>query len=211
MAPTPIRLLLVDDHAVMRVGLASMLTTIHGFEVVAEADDGAAAVALYGRHRPDVVLLDVSMDKLDGIDTLRLLRREFAAARVIMLTSSKAAEDAALSIEAGACGYLVKTVHHQVLADAIRTVHAGGRLSPPSATEPAGGAGPLSHRETEVLGLVRQGFSNDEIASLLGISPRTARAHVSAILAALGAADRAQAVAIGFELGILRPNTRRER
>ena len=99
-------------------------------------------------------------------------------------------------------------MHHAAIAAAIRTVHAGGRLGASLGDPSLPATGPLSHREQEVLGLVRQGFSNDEIAALLGISERTARAHVSSILAALGAADRAQAVAMGFELGILKPSVR---
>lgn len=200
--------MIVDDHPVLRVGLSSVLTTSHGFAVVAEAEDGSGALVVYRQKRPDVVLLDVSMERMDGIETLRRLLAEFPDARVVMLTSSKAPEDAALALSAGALGYLVKTVHHSVIADAIRTVHAGGRVGSSVADVSLPSTGPLSHRETEVLGLVRQGFSNDEIAALLGISERTARAHVSAILEALGAADRAQAVALGFELGILRPSVR---
>ncbi|MFM7076380.1 MAG: response regulator transcription factor [Planctomycetaceae bacterium] len=204
----PIRVMLVDDHPVLRLGLASVLSTGHGFSIVAEAEDGPTALDRYRSLRPDVVLLDVSMERMDGIDTLRRLLGEFPAARVIMLTSSKAPQDEALALAAGAMGYLVKTVHHAAIAAAIRTVHAGGRLGASLGDPSLPATGPLSHREQEVLGLVRQGFSNDEIAALLGISERTARAHVSAILAALGAADRAQAVAMGFELGILKPSVR---
>ncbi|RLS30656.1 MAG: DNA-binding response regulator [Planctomycetota bacterium] len=204
--------MLVDDHPVMRVGLASVLSTSHRFDVIAQADDGQSAIDLYRQHLPDVVLLDVSMERMDGIDTLRRLRGEFPAARVLMLTSSEAPEDMGLAMEAGARGYLVKTVHHETLAAAIRAVHAGGLVDPPAGFVSSGkDSDPLSPREAEVLGLVRQGFSNAEIAALLGISERTARAHVSAILAALRAADRAQAVALGFELGILKPSKRSER
>jgi len=202
-----IRVMIVDDHPVMRVGLASVLSSSHGFDVVAQAEDGPSAIDLHRRHLPDVVLLDVSMERMDGIDTLRRLIGENPDARVLMLTSSQAPEDMAMAMMAGARGYLVKTIHHDALAAAIRTVHAGGVIAPPAkATGPRDG--PLSQREVEVLGLVRQGYSNDEIATVLGISERTARAHVSAILAALGAADRAQAVALGFEQGILRPSLR---
>ena len=134
MQPPPpahrIRVMLVDDHPVLRVGLASVLTTSHGFAVVAEAEDGTGALGVYRQKRPDVVLLDVSMERMDGIETLRRLLAEFPDARVVMLTSSKAPEDAALSLSAGALGYLVKTVHHSAIADAIRTVHGGGRLGP---------------------------------------------------------------------------------
>lgn len=204
----PIRVMLVDDHPILRVGLASVLTTRHGFAVVAEAEDGNSALGFYRQKRPDVVLLDVSMERMDGIETLRRLLAESPEARVIMLTSSKVPEDAALALSAGALGYLVKTVDHSVIADAIRTVHAGGRVGSTVVDVSLPSTGPLSNREAEVLGLIRQGFSNDEIASLLGISERTARAHVSAILESLGAADRAQAVALGYELGILRPSVR---
>lgn len=204
----PIRVMLVDDHPVLRVGLASVLTTGHGFVVVAEAEDGAGALEHFRRTRPDVVLLDLSMERMDGIETLRRLLAEFPAARVIMLTSSKAPEDAVLALAVGAMGYVVKTVHHAVIAAAIRDVHSGERIGSTLSLPEAVRKGPLSHRELEVLGLIRQGFSNDEIASFLGISERTARAHVSAILESLGATDRAHAVALGFELGILRPAVR---
>lgn len=204
-SPFAIRVMLVDDHPVMRVGLANVLSLNHGFAIVAQADDGRSAIELWRRHRPDVCLLDISMERMDGIETLRRLRAEFPQARVLMLTSSKANEDVTLAMQAGACGYLLKTVRHDELAKAIRAVHQGEIVTapalPPHKTPTNG---PLSHREIEVLGLIRQGFSNDEIARLLGISERTVRAHVTAILAALNAADRAQAVAIGFELGILK-------
>jgi len=197
--------MLVDDHPVMRVGLANVLSINHGFRIVAQADDGRSALALWRQHRPDVCLLDVSMDGMDGIETLRRLRAEFPEARALMLTSSKAGEDMSLAMQAGARGYLTKTVRHDDLAAAIRTVHRGETVGPQMpAPQKLQTEGPLSQREIEVLGLIRQGFSNDEIARLLGISERTVRAHVTAILAALSAADRAQAVAIGFELGLLK-------
>jgi DNA-binding NarL/FixJ family response regulator len=202
--------MLVDDHPVMRVGLANVLSLNHGFKIVAQADDGRSALALWRQHRPDVCLLDVSMERMDGIETLRRLRAEFPEARVLMLTSSKAGEDMSLAMQAGARGYLTKTVRHDELAAAIRAVHRGETVGPqmPAPPKPAAD-GPLSQREIEVLGLIRQGFSNDEIARLLGISERTVRAHVTAILATLSAADRAQAVAIGFELGLLKLSSKK--
>jgi DNA-binding NarL/FixJ family response regulator len=145
------------------------------------------------------------MERMDGIETLRRLRAEFPEARVLMLTSSKAGEDMSLAMQAGARGYLTKTVRHDELAAAILAVHRGETIGPQMPAPPKLATdGPLSQREIEVLGLIRQGFSNDEIARLLGISERTVRAHVTAILATLSAADRAQAVAIGFELGLLK-------
>lgn len=200
--------MLVDDHPVMRVGLASVLSLNHGFRIVAQADDGKTAVALWKQHRPDVCLLDMRMEGMDGVETLRRIRADAPGARVLMLTSSKSAEDMAAALQAGASGYVLKTVRHDELADAIRAVHRGEIVTTamaPAGPRPAGG--PLSQRELEVLGLIRQGFSNDEIASVLGISERTVRAHITAILAALKAADRAQAVARGFELGLLKVST----
>ena len=199
-----ISLMLVDDHPVMRVGLASVLSLNHGFRIVAQADDGPSALDLWRRHRPDVCLLDVSMDRVDGIETLRRLRAEFPDARVLMLTSSKSGEDMDLAMQSGASGYLLKTIGHEELAAAIRAVHRGEHVTAPLMTPRKPARELLSQRELEVLGLIRQGFSNDEIGRLLGISERTVRAHVTAILAALGAVDRAQAVARGFELGLLK-------
>ena len=204
-SPFAISVMLVDDHPVMRVGLANVLSLNHGFRIVAQADDGLSALDLWRRHRPDVCLLDVSMEGIDGIETLRRLRAEFPEARVLMLTSSKAGEDMALAMQSGAAGYLLKSVGHEDLAAAIRAVHRGEQVVAPlghSRQKPPREI--LSQRELEVLGLIRQGFSNDEIGRLLGISERTVRAHVTAILAALNAADRAQAVARGFELGLLK-------
>jgi DNA-binding NarL/FixJ family response regulator len=203
----PIRLILVDDHAVLRAGLANLLNFEPGLKVVAEADDGETALQLWRMHRPDVMLLDLSLVGMNGIDTLVQLRAEFPEARVIMLTSSETREDVRHSLQAGACGYVTKNVRRAELVDAIREVHAGGR--------PLGANiarvltedthhGILSRRELEVLGLVRQGFTNAEIGRLLEITERTAKAHISALLVKLEASDRAEAVARGFERGLLK-------
>jgi DNA-binding NarL/FixJ family response regulator len=203
----PIRLLLADDHLVVRAGLANVLNCETGFTVVAEADDGATAISLWREHRPDVMLLDVSMPGMDGIETLERLRAEFPEARVLMLTSSGAPEDVLHALKAGACGYVTKNVRRAELVAAIRDVFAGERAIGESvARQLAAGEekGAISRRELEVLGLVRQGFTNDDIGRLLGISERTARAHVGALLVKLDAADRAEAVARGFERGLLK-------
>jgi DNA-binding NarL/FixJ family response regulator len=162
---------------------------------------------LWRQHRPDVTLLDLSLTGTDGIETLRLLHAEFPEARVLMLTSSEAHEDIQHSLQAGACGYVTKNIRRAELVDAIRAVHAGGRpigehVARLLATETPHGI--LSRREIEVLGLIRQGFTNAEIGRLLGIAERTAKAHVAALLAKLEAADRAEAVARGFERGLLK-------
>jgi DNA-binding NarL/FixJ family response regulator len=203
----PIRLLLVDDHAVLRAGLANVLNFEPGLRVVAEADDGETAIDLWRKHQPDVMLLDLSMAGIDGIETLQRLRREFPEARVLMLTSSEAPEDVRHALAAGAGGYVTKTVRRAELVAAIREVHAGRQVIGQAmaglmAVESEGGT--ISRRELEVLGLVRQGFTNAEIGRLLGISERTAKAHVIALLAKLQAADRAEAVARGFERGLLK-------
>ena len=124
-SPLAISVMLVDDHPVMRVGLANVLSLNHGFQIVAQADDGPTALALWRKHRPDVTLLDVSMERMDGIETLRRLRADHPDANVLMLTSSKASEDMGLAMQAGARGYLLKTIHHEELAAAICKVHRG--------------------------------------------------------------------------------------
>ncbi|MCE9630579.1 MAG: response regulator transcription factor [Planctomycetia bacterium] len=212
-----IRLLLVDDHPVMRAGLANLLSLEKDFQVVAQADDGEAALRLWHQHRPDVCLLDVTMHGIDGIETLRRLKAVAPAARVLMLTSSEAPEDMAQSLKAGAAGYLTKNVQHDELVQAIRSVHAGGKAIDPCMVDSqptTSGGSLLTPRELEVLGLMREGFTNTELGRLIGTSTRTAKAHVAAIIEKLQVIDRTQAVARGFDLGLLktapvRPMTRR--
>lgn len=202
-----IRLMLVDDHPVMRAALANLLILEKDFNVVAQADDGEAVVALWQEHRPDVCLLDVSMHGIDGIETMRRLRAAAPEARVLMLTSSETAEDMSQSLKAGAAGYLTKNVRHEELVAAIRSVHAGGRPIDPvmgEAHDPAPAGGGLTSRELEVLSLMREGFTNTEIGHHIGTSARTAKAHVAAIIAKLVAVDRTQAVARAYDLGLLK-------
>lgn len=206
--PATIRLMLVDDHAILRAGLVNLLNGEPGLQVVAVADDGESALALWRVHRPDVMLLDISMGGMDGIETLRHLLAEFPDARVIMLTSSEVGEDVRHALEAGASGYITKNVRRAELFEAIRECHAGGRpIGENIARVLAAGSenGIISRRELEVLGLVRQGFTNAEVGRLLGISERTAKAHVASLLVKLQASDRAEAVARGFERGLLKP------
>ena len=203
----PIRLVLVDDHVVLRAGLANVLSFEPGMKVVAEGDDGESAIALWREHTPDVMLLDLCMPGIDGVETLKRLRREFPAARVLVLTSSEAPEEVRHALAAGACGYVTKTIHPVELMAAIRQVHAGGQVigqavAAQMAVEQEGGT--ISRRELETLGLIRQGFTNAEIGRLLGVSENTAKAHVRALLSKLQAADRAEAVARGFERGLLK-------
>jgi DNA-binding NarL/FixJ family response regulator len=212
-----IRLLLVDDHPVMRAGLANLLGAEEDFHVVAQADDGESALRLWQEHHPDVCLLDITMHGIDGIETLRRLRQIAPTARVLMLTSSEAPEDVSQALKAGASGYITKHVQHDELVAAIRAVHVGGRPMSsdlPDAISTARSASLLSPRELEVLGLMREGFTNADIGRLLGISARTAKAHVEAIIEKFDVHDRTQAVARAFDLGLLkamatRPTQRR--
>lgn len=202
-----IRLMLVDDHPVMRAGLANLLAGEPGFSVVAQASDARSALAGWREHRPDVLLLDISLPGLDGIEVLRQLKAESLQARVLMLTSSEAKEDRRQSMAAGAAGYVTKSVDPDVLFAAIRAAFENPGVIEQGERDRLDGAASgetLSQREQEVFNLMRQGFSNAEIGRLLGISRRTARAHVSAILRKLGASARTEAVTRGFEKGILK-------
>ena len=216
MAPT-IRLLLVDDHPVMRAGLANLLTSEPGFDVAGQATDGLQGVRLWQELRPDVCLLDISMQGIDGIETLRQIREADPSARVVMLTSSEAPEDLSQAVAAGAVGYVTKNVEHDELVQAIRSAHAGRQAISSDmqrvTTQKTGHAPVLSARltprEEEALDLLREGFTNNEIGRLLGISTRTAKAHVAAIIEKLGVVDRTQAVARGYELRLLRTSPSR--
>ena len=201
-----IRVLIVDDHPVFREGLAHTLADEAELEIVAQAGDGEAAIAAWQRHRPDVTLMDVSMFGIDGIETVRRLVRGAPTARVLMLTSSDDQADVIAALEAGAAGYITKTVRFDELLAAIREVHAGGRPIGEDVARRIAAAekgGPLSDRELEVLGLLCEGLSHQEIAQRLMITERTSRAHVVAIKEKLDAATTAQCVARGFERGLL--------
>ena len=203
----PLRLLLVDDHAVMRSGLANMLNARAEFQVIAEAGNGREALELHKQHQPDLTLMDVVMPDLGGIACLRSIKEATPEALVLMLSSSELEHDIFQAMEAGADGYITKTASPSELVRSILCVASGetyisdeisGRLKDYS------DAPQLTPRELEVLQLLRHGKSNAKIGEALGITPRTAKAHVASILLKLGANDRAEAVAHGFEQGLLR-------
>lgn len=206
--PSPIRLVLVDDHPVFLEGLAQALGRQPDLMVVGQGTDGSEALALWEQHRPDVLLLDLSMTGLHGLEALARVRRQHPAARVLMLTSSDDGADAVAALDGGAAGYITKAARYDELVAAIREVHAGGRpigeaVARRLAARERGG--PLTPRELEVLELLREGLTYAEIGERLGVTQRTARAHVVAVKEKLAAANNAQAVARGFERGLLRP------
>ncbi|MFI6420393.1 response regulator [Streptomyces sp. NPDC050842] len=203
MADKPIRVLLVDDHQVVRRGLRTFLEVQDDIEVVGEASDGAEGVARAEELRPDVVLMDVKMPGTDGIEALKRLRELANPARVLIVTSFTEQRTVVPALRAGASGYVYKDIDPDALAGAIRSVHAGHVLLQPEVAEallsqedaPSGtGRGTtLTEREREVLGLIADGRSNREIARALVLSEKTVKTHVSNILMKLDLADRTQA------------------
>lgn len=205
---TPIRILIADDHPVVRDGLVAMLSTQPDFEVVGEAGTGAEAVAAAVRLRPDVVLMDLEMPAVDGVEAIRQMRRDGGGPQVVVLTAFDTDERILGAVEAGAQGYLLKGAPRAQIFEAIRVVRAGGALIPPVVASKllrrvraAEQGEALTPREHEVLHLMAEGLSNDEIAARLSISARTVKFHVSAVLGKLGAKNRTQAVRLARERG----------
>ena len=200
-----IRIMLVDDHILMRMGLASATNNEPDMEVVAEAEDGVEAVEAYRKHRPDVVILDLRMPKRNGIETVGVLRKEFGAVRILVLSNYNSGDDVAAAIQAGAQGYVVKDMPLEQLLDAIRRVYAGEQFIPPEIARRMASRmlSQLSPRELEVLALIGKGKSNKEIATHLSLVEGTVKIHVTNILSKLGVADRTQAVLVAVKRGIL--------
>ena len=219
MAGPLIRILISDDHAIVREGLRSLLETEPGMDLVGEAADGDEVVAKARALRPDVILLDLMMPRLDGIAALGAIKRDQPDARVLVLTSFAEDEKVFAAIKMGALGYLLKDSSPPELLQAIREVARGEsslhptiarkvlrELSRPRDLPPT--PDPLTARELDVLRLVAQGHSNQEIAERLALSERTARTHVSQILAKLHLANRTQAALYAHELGIKSPGAK---
>ncbi|MFZ0546179.1 MAG: response regulator transcription factor [Candidatus Promineifilaceae bacterium] len=202
--PDPIRVMLVDDHMMVRRGLATILQVFDDLELVGEAADGPAAIQLCASLLPDVILMDIVMPDIDGVMVTRAIRQRFPTVQVIALTSFKEKELVQNALKAGAIGYLLKDVTADVLAQAIRDAHAGrSTLSPAAlqvmvqaATQPAPSGYDLTDREMDVLALMIEGLNNTEIAEKLFVSPSTIKSHVSHILAKLDVSSRTEAVAI---------------
>jgi DNA-binding NarL/FixJ family response regulator len=203
---TPIRILSVDDHSLLREGVASLLAGQPDLQLVAEASNGREAVDQFRAHRPDVTLMDLQMPEMDGVEAMIKIREEFPTARIIVLTTYVGDTQVMRALEAGAQAYLLKGILRKELVETIRVVHAGRkRIAPEVATNLAEHAADesLSLREIEVLKLIAAGNANKIIAAQLSITEETVKGHVKNILAKLAANDRTHAVTIGLKRGII--------
>ncbi|MDQ1469567.1 MAG: hypothetical protein QOJ99_1047 [Bryobacterales bacterium] len=201
-----IRVLSVDDHPLLREGVAALVTSQPDMALVSEASNGREAIEQFRIHRPDVTLMDLQMPEMNGVDAMIAICGEFPGARIIVLTTYAGDVQAIRALKAGARAYLLKSLLRKELLETIRLVHAGQRrVLPAIAADLAEHAGDelLSAREIEVLRLVAGGNANKEIAALLSITEETVKGHVKNILAKLGANDRTHAVTIGLKRGII--------
>ncbi len=201
-----IRILIAEDHQVVRQGFIALLNMVDGLSIVAEAANGQQAIDLFRQHRPDVTLMDLRMPGIGGVETIIAIRREFPEARIIVLTTFDGDEDIFRAIQAGARGYMLKGMSVDELIDAIQTVHHGRSRIPAAVAERlaerlSGNA--LTDRETEVLRTIVAGKSNKEIAAALFISEATVKTHINNLLSKLGATDRTQAARIALQRGIV--------
>ncbi len=214
--PELIRIMVVDDHPVVRDGLAAMLSTQPDFEVVAEAATGREAVQKIAAARPDIMLLDLEMPDIDGVETLRQVREQYPAVRSLVFTAFDTDERILGALRAGAQGYLLKGAPRKELFQAIRVISEGGSLLQPvvtskllrhvsaQASESQSPRPAITGREMEVLHLMAQGLRNSEIAGQLTISERTVKFHVSSILGKLGAGNRTEAVKMAAQMGLIK-------
>jgi two-component system NarL family response regulator len=205
-AQTPIRVLIADDHGVVREGLVAMIGRQEEMAVVAQAANGAEAVELWRSHRPDITLLDLRMPVLDGVGAIGQIRAEDPKARILILTTYDGDEDIYRCLEAGAAAYLLKDSLHSDLLDIIRRVHAGEHYLPePVAARLAEhmSRGKLTPRELEILEMIAKGMSNREIAAKLSIAEATINVHVSNITTKLGVSNRTQVIIAAHKRGII--------
>jgi two-component system NarL family response regulator len=204
--PAPIRLLVVDDHPVVRGGLVALLGTVEDMMVAAEASDGREAFEQYSLHQPDVTLMDLRLRNVGGVEAIHLIRAEWPQARIIVLTTFDGDEDIYRAIQAGAKAYLLKGMSVEELISTIRSVHQGMVRIPAAIAEKLAGrmAGPqLTARELEVLERIVRGRSNKEIASDLTISEATVKTHINNLLSKLGVDDRTGASTAALQRGIV--------
>jgi two-component system NarL family response regulator len=201
-----IRVLIVEDHNVVRQGLVALLNVVEGLEVVGEAADGVEAIAEYRKSRPDITLVDLRLPKLSGVEVIQRIRMEAPHARLIVLTTYDGDEDIYRALKAGAKGYLLKGMTTEELIATIREVHAGRAHIPPAIAEKLAermGTEDLTPREADVLEQIVNGKSNKEIATELAISEATVKTHINSLLSKLGVTDRTQAATAAIRRGIV--------
>jgi DNA-binding NarL/FixJ family response regulator len=206
MSSKPIRILVVDDHFMVRMGLSASLNVEPDMEVVAEAGNGDDALQAYRRHRPSLVLMDLRLPGMSGTDCTAAMMREFPDASILMLSTHSGEEEIYRALHAGARGYIVKSIIREELLRAVREVHRGGQYVDPivaSHLAERRSHRSLSGREIEVLRMVAQGLGNKEIASALNIAEVTVKLHVSHILEKLSVKDRTQAATVALQRGII--------
>ena len=206
MSNEKIKVMIVDDHPLLRVGVASIVNARSDMAVMAQTGTGEEAVALFSQHRPDVTLMDLRLPKMSGVDAILAIRARFPMARFVVLTTYEGDEDIHRALEAGAKGYIIKGMPYQTLIEALLRVHGGGRFLPPPVARALASRMPdsdLSSREQEVLRHLVAGMSNKEIAGLLGITEATVKCHVSTILMRLNVSDRTQAVVTALQRGLV--------
>jgi DNA-binding NarL/FixJ family response regulator len=202
-----IRVVVFDDHQMIREGIVALLRMHDDLEVVGEAGDGAAAIDLYRRLQPDVALVDLRMPVKDGVAVIRELRAEFRNSRLLVLTTYDSEDDVSRALQAGARGYVLKGASRTTLTDAIRAVHAGRRYIPPDLADrvlPRPADEELSERELEVLAGIAAGLNNREIGDHLDISESTVKSHLNHLFAKLGVTDRTKALVVALRRGLTR-------
>ena len=200
-----IRVMVVDDSAVVRGILSRAINSQADMEVMVEVESGEEAVEAYRTHNPDVTILDLRMPGMGGLATIRALRKEFPRARIVIFSNYARGEEVYQSLKAGAAGFVVKNMNLSQLLDAIRRVHSGERYVPPELAMRMGerSLSPLSERETEVLALIAKGQSNKEIAGVLGVTEGTVKLHVTNILTKLEVNARTEALVVAVQRGII--------
>ena len=201
-----VKVLVVDDHPLMRLGVSTMIDAQQDMRVVAQAGTGEDAIELHRQHKPDVTLMDLRLPGISGVEAIRVIREGNPRARFVVLTTYGGDEDIHRALAAGAQGYLIKGMSNEALIEALRRVHGGARFLPPPVARNLAARTPdseLSPREREVLSLVTNGKSNREIGELLDITEATVKCHVSVILRRLDVSDRTQAVVVALQRGIV--------